>query len=315
MVAEEDLGAILRALVARQDQLKAEFSWVAALASDNPELSQLLNLAVSEFWTPERFEARLKNTTWYKSTSENARKLQIVERTDPQTYKKLYDEKVQYVRSLLGAVGATMTDAEVAYTAKSALMEGTSDQVLAGRVKNWINFTTGAGSLFGRAGEAEDRLRGFAAANGVAVSDDWILAQAREAAAAADGDKSVMDKAMDWINQQAVSAFPALAEQLRARRPDGSWLTVEDVATNYKQTMAKVLELDPNQVTLQDATLRKALQGDPANNTQPGMVPLWKFERDLRQDDRWQFTKTAKQEVDALATTVLTDFGFLPGGR
>lgn len=312
---QNQVAAILGALAQRRDQLKAEFAWAATVVTADNELSTLFNKAVSEFWTKERFEASLKNTNWYKSTTESARKMQIVEKTDPQTFNRLLDERFNTIRSLVSAIGGTASDDDMRKLARTALFEGRNDQDLALAVREWVNYSDGgAGSLFGRAGQAEDRLRGFAAANGVTVSDDWILAQARGAAVAPEGDSSVMDKAMDWIQQQAISAFPSLAEQLQQRKADGGYMTVEDLASNYRQTMAEVLELDPNQITLRDTALRRALQGDPESG-ETGMVPLWKFEKQLRRDDRWQYTTGARDEVNSLTSKVLSDFGFAVGGQ
>jgi hypothetical protein len=37
---------------------------------------------------------------------------------------------------------------------------------------------------------------------------------------------------------------------------------------------------------------------------------LYDFKKALRQDNRWQYTDTAKQEVSTAALSVLRDFGF-----
>jgi hypothetical protein len=67
--------------------------------------------------------------------------------------------------------------------------------------------------------------------------------------------------------------------------------------------MATTLELDPNAIDLNDPTLRMAI-------TDKGDMNLYDFNKVLRQDNRWQYTGAAKQEVSNAALGVLRDFGF-----
>jgi hypothetical protein len=75
------------------------------------------------------------------------------------------------------------------------------------------------------------------------------------------------------------------------------------VYSPYKNLMAKVLEIDPMSIKLDDPTLRSAIGPDKE-------MPIYEFERALRRDPRWQYTDTARQEVSDIALGVLQDFGF-----
>ena len=81
-------------------------------------------------------------------------------------------------------------------------------------------------------------------------------------------------------------------------------MDLESIYSPYKQTMASVLELSPEAISLSDPTLRAAITGQ-------GEVPLYDFERALRKDDRWQYTNQARSEVSSAAQKVLQDFGFM----
>jgi hypothetical protein len=68
--------------------------------------------------------------------------------------------------------------------------------------------------------------------------------------------------------------------------------------------MANVLEIgDPNQIDLNDPVLRSAI-------TEKGDMNLFDFKRQLRQDQRWQYTAQAREDVSTAAFQVLRDFGF-----
>jgi hypothetical protein len=72
----------------------------------------------------------------------------------------------------------------------------------------------------------------------------------------------------------------------------------------YRQTMANILEIDdPNQIDLNDPTLRMAI-------TDKGDMNVYDFKKALKADNRWQYTENARNEVSTAAFNVLRDFGF-----
>jgi len=79
---------------------------------------------------------------------------------------------------------------------------------------------------------------------------------------------------------------------------------LKQVFAPYRQVMANVLEIgDPNQIDLNDPLLRSAI-------TEKGDMNLYDFRKQLRQDNRWQYTAQAKEDVSTAALQVLRDFGF-----
>ena len=72
----------------------------------------------------------------------------------------------------------------------------------------------------------------------------------------------------------------------------------------YKSTMASILELDPNAISISDPVLRNAIGAN-------GEMPLYDFQRALRKDARWQYTNNAREEVANSVQGVLKDFGFM----
>ena len=68
--------------------------------------------------------------------------------------------------------------------------------------------------------------------------------------------------------------------------------------------MASLLEVNPDSISLNDSLLRSAIQGDKE-------MPLYDFQRQIRKDNRWQYTNNARAEASDVAKTVLRDFGFM----
>jgi hypothetical protein len=78
---------------------------------------------------------------------------------------------------------------------------------------------------------------------------------------------------------------------------------LEDIYAPYKKQMATELELQPDEIDLNDGTLRMAI-------SDKGDMNLYDFKKALRKDSRWQYTENAREEVSNVALDVLRDFGF-----
>lgn len=72
--------------------------------------------------------------------------------------------------------------------------------------------------------------------------------------------------------------------------------------------MADTLEMDPGTINLKDPYIQQALMGDSETGAPMG---LWDFQKMLRKDERWQYTKQANAQADGLARSVLEMFGFV----
>lgn len=78
---------------------------------------------------------------------------------------------------------------------------------------------------------------------------------------------------------------------------------LDTIYSPYRQTMAAVLELNPETIGFTDPVLRSAIGPN-------GEVPLYDFQRALRKDARWQYTNNAREDVFQSVNKVLQDFGF-----
>lgn len=88
----------------------------------------------------------------------------------------------------------------------------------------------------------------------------------------------------------AASAFPVFADRLKAG--EGS---LRQIAQPYIATYANMLELDDNAVDLKDV-VNKATN---SMNGKPELHSLFDYERLIRKDDRYQYTKQANEEAVA----------------
>ena len=104
------------------------------------------------------------------------------------------------------------------------------------------------------------------------------------------------------IRQDASSAFPAFADQF------DKGTSLDAIASAYKTSMANILEVDPNTLKWTEPKLRRALQYTGPDG-KPSVMPIWKFEQDLKNDPRWEYTDNARNTIDSMSLKVLRDWG------
>lgn len=107
-----------------------------------------------------------------------------------------------------------------------------------------------------------------------------------------------IDTIKNIIRQNAKLGAPDNVKSLLDQGVD-----LETVYAPYKRTMAAILEINPESLTLNDPVLRSAIGPDKE-------MTIYDFQRQLRKDPRWQYTNNARQEVSNAAFRVLQDFGF-----
>jgi hypothetical protein len=99
------------------------------------------------------------------------------------------------------------------------------------------------------------------------------------------------------IRNYAKTAMPDYVKKLI---DEGQDLT--DIVNPYRATISDVLEIPYNSIDVTDKNIQNAL----ASN-----ISLAELRKQLRKDDRWQYTDTARSEVANVTRQVLQDFGFM----
>jgi hypothetical protein len=92
-----------------------------------------------------------------------------------------------------------------------------------------------------------------------------------------------------------------MPDNIKKMVADGADL--ESIYQPYKNRMASILELNPESINMNDATLRSAIGPDKE-------MPLYEFERALRKDSRWQYTNNARTKASEISARIRRDFGF-----
>lgn len=281
-----------------EQTLAAQYGFAMAVLNSDPELKALFQRAVSGTYTQERFTAELRTTHWYQDHSETWRNAQVLKTADPASYNANLAQVKTRLAMMAAQMGAVMTDAQLAQMAESSYQLGWDDNQIEQNLSTYIQYTDGR--LLGQAGQWDQQLREYAQNMGVQLSDETIANYVKAAAAGT----ATIDDQMGKIRNIAISAFPHLADRLRAGE------TLADIASPYQQAMASTLELNPQGLTVADPTIQRALTARD-DKGQAVMKTLYDFQTDLRKDSRWLKTQNAQDSAMATTHKILSDFGLV----
>lgn len=290
------------------------------------QLGKLLLKAVEEGYSASKFLDEAKLTNWWQSNSGSVRERII----DLNKYKELQKQGLDVSKSDFGMyqtdkmrqvkaraktlAGITLDDAtaqKIVEDIYNGFLDNDPlaiDRLIIPYVSKSTNLY-GKGAVTGFGGEAlqiQESLAAIAKANGLSIAD--ILPKLGGSALGKDAEQNTIQEILSGnidLNTVLSNArqIAAQGQPEYVRKLLGSGYNLDDIYAPYKQTMATVLELDPNQIDLNDNSLRMAIN-------EKGDMNIYDYKKALRQDSRWQYTGQAKESVSNAALKVLKDFGF-----
>lgn len=302
-------------------ELSASYGWAMATLNSVPELKSLFETAVKKQYTPERFAASLQSTSWFQNTAEPARKYTVLRTAEPADYvsrmkqvmSSLADQYSQMTGDVLpvnypSVQGNTVVDGQgfLAHVADQSLRLGLNESQIRDMLFSSVDWKQKI-QTHTIGGQASGQLQSFrqqAAAYGVQPSDDWMAEKVGRVTLGDESPEGVLG-ALKQMSKQRYSHF---ADQIDAGA------TIEDIADNYRQSMAKVLEINPNSIDVFDRQIQEGLKARPVQGGTGGQVAamnIGDFEDHLRRDSRWEFTENAKDTILSQGQGVLKSMGLV----
>lgn len=290
------------------------------------QLGKLLLEAVEKGFTKQQFLDRAMLTDWWQSNAGSVRERII----DLNKYKELQKKGLDVSKSDFGMyqtdkmrqvkdrakklAGVTLDDAtaqKIVEDIYNGFLDNDPlaiDRLIIPYVSKSTNLY-GKGAVTGLGGEAlqvQQSLASIAKANGLSVAD--ILPKLGGGVLGKDAEQTTIQEILSGnidLNTVLSNArqIAAQGQPEYVRNLLGSGYNLEDIYAPYKQTMASVLEINPDQIDLNDNSLRMAIN-------EKGDMNIYDYKKALRQDSRWQYTGQAKESVANAALGVLRDFGF-----
>jgi len=285
--------------------MAARYGLAADVLRHNKDIYNLVQRAIKEGWDGTLFQAYLKNTNWWRTTSDAQRKFFLLMYEDPATYKQKWGENQFAVNQLAVQVGLGNqidTKGRSSKTLINAIMHKMRDGWTDAQLKSYFGSMVGmhGGQMWGDAGEAYDSLFQMAYANGVVWSKDWFQREVRNIVSG----RSTLETVQAQLRSAAAAKYSTFANQIKAGQ------NVMDLAQPYINAVSQILELPQSSIDLTNKYVNKAMTAKAAAGMQPGtQYPLWQFENDLRNDPLWKQTNNARESMFGVAHQVAKDFG------
>lgn len=280
------------------------YGFALAFMNSDPELKRLFNKAVGETWTPDKFIAQLRNTKWFKANSAAVRNAILQESSDPATFQASLDQMTSTVRDTYGSMFGddAMNDKQVSRWAKMAVRMGWSQAELVDKISSSVNYEKmlKKDSIGGSAAEVKSQLDSMSQNYGVKLGDQW---KARQLASVMSGDDTVAG-VQAKVQEMAMREYKAFADRIAGGE------TVTEIADPYVSRMTELLEMNPSAVGVDNDLIQRAMKQTGPDGKAASM-DLWTFEKEVRKDNRWQYTKNAKQEVSNVTSDLLRSFGMM----
>jgi hypothetical protein len=253
--------------------------------------------------TPYELDELKQGIDWFERFSavqEEARMQQADPRRRADWQRRLELEG-QRIRQMAQAYGAPLSDEDIRTLALEARLEGLSDQEVNDRFGKFIEVTMDTGGeLTGAAEDAERNLLQWSRRNGLTLSGSTISKYVRSIVEGRQSFESVQD---DLRKTYLAGQYPAWSDRIL------SGFDPEDISRPYRSRIAEFLEVDEEDIDLNDKLLQRGMQGIGADG-KPSVVPLYEFDRMIRNDERWQYTDNARSTYSGMADQLLKMFGF-----
>lgn len=299
----------------------ADFALPEVIFNNVPTLKRILERYVAEDWTVDKLRKAIRDDQWYRENSREIKQRWVQKynyddlvqsgqakgTTDYEMQIAKIEAKLKKRASKIGSAAASdptalRKAAENLYITNRSEDESFIDNFLAAAIKPMAGMIGGR-ITEGYTGEAlanYQLIQKYAKDNGFEVSDivPGGASEQQVLTGIANGSIDINRVAQD-ARKLAAQGQPQYVRELLGQGYD-----LAQVYAPYRKTMATILDIqDPNQIDLNDPTLRLAI-------TDKGDMNLYDFKKALRQDNRWQYTEQAKADVSNAAFNVLRDFGF-----
>lgn len=276
-----------------------EFFFTSDAGGFGADVRDLLLRAVANDYSDDRFKKEYQTTKYFLETDEKIREWNVA---TPEAKRSQTATYAQTIRDNYGDLFGDDTLLETAAQGAARLgLTGT-------RLRSYL-FQTAAQAKSEKSQIAQtataDKIRQIGTDYGYTVTQDEldsILTGQPER-----GSTNVLTE--QGLKERAKLAL--VGENPHLKQQIDAGLTLKSMFTNYQTEAAKLLEVDPNSISVSDPKFRQALAYRDPKSGQVRQLSLSEWRQMIRTDKQfnYQYTKQANQDATDLALTIARAFG------
>lgn len=268
---------------------------------NHPELGPLLQEAADNGYDAVTLQGKLHQTPWWQKNWADIRQLEVLKTTDPAEYWNRYEQTKYEVETLFADLGVNTKDNPnlAGDLANEWMKRGKDDWFLYSELGRLMakdpSLVSDGGSLAAKKSKyreiASEYLYDFddGALNNMAVSE-W---QQR------DSEEAIRNR----MRLRAIREFGHLEDELKRG------MTVRQIASPLINTIAKTLEISPDDIDLGSQKYRQLIDYVDTDSGKRRMMTLTEAERFARRQESFQYTKTARDESHEMALKLMETMG------
>lgn len=281
--------------VSKGVETAASYGISEALLAAYPELQEVYALFKQEK-TAAALEA-LFRTKYYQDLSPTVKNRSKLKLEQPGVYTDSLEKYKLAAKKRLVSTGIKVDDVTFNSLAEKAYTQGLDDNqfdnllVTSGKILGF------GGTTLGSVSDLQEYSRSFGVGN--MFNKAYWDSRSSELATGMTTTEDIEAS----IRETAASAYPSYADSIR------KGVSVDALSSAYKASYSSILEVDPDSVTYENPRLRRAMQYIDPKTGQPGVMPIWMFEKELRSAPEWEYTNNARDTIDSLTLKVFRDMG------
>jgi hypothetical protein len=290
-----------------QKNIQEEFGSLWDVYNSDAEVKKVIDDAVAGGYQDDedKMNAKLQNTSWYRTTQKSAREWAVQQSTDPATAEARVVSSIEELRVNATNLGFTFNDETLRKLATDSIKFGWSDQQKLNALGSERVATSVLGGAQGtadlRQSSVSRNLRSKAAAYFQKPSEEMIGSWTQQILTGQKSEVQFEDTMRGSARTQFRSLQPALDKG-------------EDVATAmyaYTQQAKSILgkSVDTSQIDWTQDKWNKALNFQDTKTGEYRQMDLWEWNKYLRTLPEWQNTDEAKSAYGDLAISLARGFG------
>jgi hypothetical protein len=274
--------------------LQDEIAMILALKDTDTKLQEAWQAYLNN--NVALFRAKVLDSDFYKNNNALARQRKTAAKAQPGAYGKELDAYKITAKKRLVAAGIQWTpgvEKQVTFAYENGMTADQVDSIIikSGEVKGI------GGSTLGSISE----LQSYARAYGVdkLLNKTWWDTKSQQIFT---GDTTI-DDIQQSIKELSASAYPAYADGIMKN------VSLAAQASNVTQTIASLLEIDPDTLSFDDPRVQKILNYVNPATGKPEKMPQWMVNKTVKSLPEWPETENGRQVIDDLSLKVLRDWG------